>query len=86
MDVIENMGYHHCGCFYKGLITLEELEATIKDGMPREANDYAIGNWHWYNGDQEKARARFESLKTDGAWNAFGYIAAESELASGTAK
>lgn len=86
MDVIENTGYHNCCCFYKGLITLEALEATIQDGLSREAVDYAIGNWHLYSGDVEKARQRFESLTTVGAWNAFGFIAAESDLASGVVK
>lgn len=86
MDVIENMGYHQCCCFYKGLITLAQLELTIKDGLQREAIDYAIGNWHLYNGDREKARARFETLANEGAWNAFGFIAAESDLASGIKK
>jgi len=82
MDVIENFGYHKCCCFYKGLITLEELEAAITDGLQREAIDYAIGNWHLYHDEAEKARQRFESLTTDGAWNAFGFIAAESDLAA----
>ena len=83
MDVIENMGYHKCCCFYKGLMTLDALEATIQEGLPREAIDYAIGNWHLYNGDPEKARQRFELLTSHGAWNAFGFIAAESDLAAG---
>ena len=86
MDVIENTGYHQCCCFYKGLITLETLEATTRDGTQNEAIDYAIGNWHLYNGEPEKARRRFELLTSTGAWNAFGFIAAESDLASWHAK
>lgn len=84
MDVIENMSYHQCCCFYKGLLTLEDLESSIKAGLQREAIDYAIGNWFLYNGEKEKAHERFESLTSTRAWNAFGFIAAESELASGT--
>ena len=86
MDVIENMGYHQCCCFYKGLIKLEDLESSIKDGLAREAIDYAIGNWFLYNGEKEKARKRFESLTSNGSWNAFGFIAAESDLAAGATK
>ena len=81
MDVIENMGYHQCCCFYKGLRTLNELEDAIKDGLPREAIDYAIANWYLYNGESEKAVQRMEALTNDGNWNAFGFIAAESDLA-----
>lgn len=83
MDVIENMGYHQCCCFYKGLITLEDLESSIKEGLQREAIDYAIGNYFLYNGESEKAHKRLESLTSHGAWNAFGFIAAEADLASG---
>ena len=81
MDVIENMGYHQCCCFYKGLIKLDDLEGAIQDGLQREAIDYAIANWFWYNDEPEKALNRLEALKQEGAWNAFGFIAAESDLA-----
>ena len=81
MDVIENMDYHKCCCFYKGLISLDDLEATFDDGKQHEAVDYAIGNWHSYHGETKEARKRFESLMEQGGWNAFGYIAAESDLA-----
>ena len=82
MDVIENMGYHNCCRFYKGLMTLDALEATIKEGGQREATDYAIGNWLRCNGETEAARERLQSLTSTGAWNAFGFIAAEADLAS----
>ena len=86
MDVIENKGYHQCCCFYKGLIKLEQLQSSINDGLQREAIDYAIGNWHFYNGNESKARKRFETLTTNGAWNAFGYLAAEADLAAAITK
>ena len=82
MDVIENTGYHQCCCFYKGLITQDVLEGTLKNGIQKEALDYAIGNWFLYNAEHAKARQRMESLRANGAWNAFGFIAAESDLAS----
>lgn len=83
MDVIENMGYHQCCCFYKGLIPLDALETAIKDGLQREAIDYAIGNWFLYNGEREKARQRMQELTSAGTSYAFGLIAAESDLAFG---
>ena len=86
MDVIENTGYHNCCCFYKGLISLDELQATVENGGHREAVNYAIGNWHLYNGDPAKAHEQFESLISNGGWNAFGFIAAESDLASAREK
>ena len=76
------MGFHKCCCFYKGLITLDELEVQSGMGLQREAIDYAVANWYFYNGETEKAAERMKVLTADGAWNAFGYIAAESDLAS----
>ena len=83
MDIIENMNYHKCCLFYKGLMTLDELRADAEDGPAGDSIDYAIGNWHFYNGEPEQARGQFEKLSRDGNWASFGFIAAESDLASG---
>jgi hypothetical protein len=42
---------------------------------------YGIGNWHLYNGRPAEARRVFERIIAGGQWGAFGYIAAEAELA-----
>lgn len=81
MKIIENTAYHQSCCFYKGLISLEQLQANIESkGLQREATSYAVANWHFYNGETSKARQLMESLTREGAWNAFGFIAAESDL------
>ncbi len=81
MDIIENMNYHRCCLFYKGLITLEELQADTDSGPAGDSIAYAIGNWHFYNDEQELARRQFEKLIDSGSWASFGFIAAESDLA-----
>ena len=82
MDVIENISYHKCCLFYKGLMTLEQLEGDKPDGPAGDSIAYAIGNWHFYNGQQDKAHRRFVDLTTNGNWASFGYLAAESDLAN----
>ena len=42
---------------------------------------YGLGNWHLVQGDTARARAQFERAIRSGGWPAFGFIAAEAELA-----
>ena len=42
---------------------------------------YGVGNWHLYNGRPEPAYAIFRKILESPQWGAFGYIAAEAELA-----
>ena len=81
LEVIENTAYHEACLFYKGAISLDELSAEVEEGASGDAIRYAIGNWHLYNGDREKARSIFESILSGPSWNSFGYIAAESDFA-----
>jgi len=40
-----------------------------------------VGNWHFYNGDEAKGMEIFRQVVEQQYWSAFGYIAAEAELA-----
>jgi hypothetical protein len=42
---------------------------------------YGVGNWHLYNGRAEEAMSVFSRVVRTTQWAAFGYIAAEAELA-----
>jgi len=42
---------------------------------------YGVGNWHFYNDDVERALEVFRAVDDGDAWAAFGFIAAEAELA-----
>jgi hypothetical protein len=82
MNVIENMSYHNLCLFYKGEISLEELTAA-DDGSPAGAAVmYGAANWHFYNGDADKATEMLRSILDGPSWSAFGYIAAEADLAA----
>ncbi|GJM34188.1 MAG: hypothetical protein DHS20C18_31890 [Saprospiraceae bacterium] len=80
MDVVENQAYYQLCLFYKGLITLEELEAQNQAIASSDATTYGIGNWYYYNAQKNKAKEIFEGILAKNSWNSFGYIAAEADL------
>ena len=81
MNVIENMVYHRLCVFYKGQLPLAEMTAEDPDNPAGAAGAYGVANWFLYNGDVAEARQRMEALTNTGAWDSFGYIAAEADLA-----
>ena len=42
---------------------------------------YGVGNWHFYNHDPKRAEELFKSVVTGDAWNAWGFVGSEVELA-----
>lgn len=85
MTVIENDSYRRLLMMYKGAAAAETLlEASGTATLDAVTVGYGVANWHLYHGRREDARAILANL-TDkyGAtqWPAFGYIAAEAELA-----
>ncbi|MEO1052166.1 MAG: hypothetical protein AAFX87_16155 [Bacteroidota bacterium] len=81
MDIVENMAYHNACLFYKGSIAEEGLYQEGEDSPGNDALQYALANWHAYNGNDEKARSSIEKILAQPAWNSFGYIAAEADYA-----
>ena len=82
MTIIENYAYHKACLFYKGEISLEE--ALGEDGATVMGAGFAYGvaNWHLYNGQEEKAFELMNRIVDGPTWAAFGYIAAEADLAA----
>ena len=83
MKILENHTYHKLTLFYKGELT----EAEISEGIDLEdsadaATAYGLANWHYYNGDEAKAKEMLESMMKAKSWGSFGYIAAEADLAA----
>ena len=84
MDAFENVSYHRLLLMYKGVGDMEALLDTIKKGGVDGATiAYGVANWHLYNGRTEQARTLLNELVTGNPhqWTAFGYLAAEAELA-----
>ena len=80
MNIIENDGYHQLLLFYKGEVAEESLVGNGSAGA-NEAVLYGIAHWYQYNGQIDKAKARYHKLVAEGKWAGFGYLAAEAELA-----
>jgi tetratricopeptide (TPR) repeat protein len=81
LRVIENTSYRNRLLLYKGLKTPEELLGPKGDPVDVATYGYGVGNWHLYNGRKHRAREVFETVVAGPQWNAFGYIAAEADLA-----
>jgi len=84
MEVIENASYHRLLLVYKGIEKAETLQQTLASGgLDAVTIGYGLGNWHLYNGRRDQAVAMFREIVETHAnqWPAFGYIAAEAELA-----
>jgi tetratricopeptide (TPR) repeat protein len=84
MNVIENETYHRLLLMYKGEMRPEDVlpvTATGEMSVTDATAAYGIGNWHWYNGRRAEAASIFRRILAGGQWGAFGYIAAEKDLA-----
>jgi tetratricopeptide (TPR) repeat protein len=84
MKVEENKSYFDRLLFYKGLKQEADL-INIEKATDLEIATlgYGLGNWHLYNGDQAQAATYFHRIVKGKYWPAFGFIAAEAELARG---
>ncbi|MGD8699836.1 MAG: hypothetical protein PVJ43_11125 [Gemmatimonadales bacterium] len=83
MDIIENSSYHRLLLMYKGELTAAGLldEAEAAGGLENATLGYGIGNWHAYNGRPKQAESIFRTILKGQQWAAFGYIAAEADVA-----
>ncbi len=85
MDVIENFAYHRLLLMFKGALKEEEVrEGAAGEGDAAIADatvGYGVGAWKLITGDREGARAVFERVLQGPNWAAFGFIAAEAEVA-----
>jgi tetratricopeptide (TPR) repeat protein len=82
MKVKENQSYFDRLLFYKGLKQESEIFNLEKASDLEIATvGYGLGNWHWYNGNRAKAEEYFRKITSGKYWPAFGFIAAEVELA-----
>ena len=81
MNILESFSYHQLCLLYKGEGEIQNaLDANITHAGGDSAM-YGVGNWHFYNGRREQAKAMFEQMVEGSGWASFGTIAAESDLA-----
>jgi tetratricopeptide (TPR) repeat protein len=82
MKVEENTSYLNLLLFFKGLKTEDEIISwAASSELDAATVAYGVGCWNLYSGQKEKARGYFERIMAGRYWPAFGFIAAEAELA-----
>jgi len=82
LDVSENESYLDRLLLFKGVRTEAEVAAQMATGpLEQSTVGYGLGLWHLLNGRPEQAREYFEKASSGEYWPAFGYVAAEVELA-----
>ncbi|MBX9603831.1 MAG: tetratricopeptide repeat protein [Bryobacteraceae bacterium] len=87
MQVKENIAYLNALLFYKGERGEEIFDAAKLQGASLMALGYPIANFALMSGNKAKACALFEKLMADPAnWAAFGFIAAETDVARGVCR
>lgn len=85
MDIIENGSYHRMLLLYEGELPPDSVLHLSPAGEPSledVTTAYGVGNWHLYNGRADEAQRIFRAITgARSQWAAFGYLAAEAELA-----
>jgi tetratricopeptide (TPR) repeat protein len=81
LEVIEDQSYLELLLLYKGELAPEELLARSAGAVDLATRLYGVGAWHLLHGESERARELFEEALATPQWGAFGYLAAEAELA-----
>ncbi len=87
MELVEDDAYHRRLLMYKGLMTPQELLNPPAADDPDAAEltlvtqGYGVGNWYLQRGEAVAAMAVFARMLQTRSWAAFGYIAAEADVA-----
>lgn len=84
MEIIESIAYLDLLLLFKGDRSLEDLVGPSGDGATLQSTTtaYGIGVWHLLGGRNAEAHDTWEQILVGrNQWSAFGYIAAEGELA-----
>jgi tetratricopeptide (TPR) repeat protein len=81
MKVEENKSYFDRLMLYKGLKKETDIINDKLTDLELATIGYGIANWYLYNGDRARAGELFKKIVSGKYWPAFGFIAAETELA-----
>ena len=83
LRVIENSTYYELLMMYKGSRTPEEVLGEDSGDLRLATAGYGVANWYYYSGNPAKAEEILKKIHALPGWAAFGYIAAEADLARG---
>jgi hypothetical protein len=66
---------------YRGELTPDDLLRAGGDDVTLATYGYAVGSTYLFGGETDKAKATFARVVQGRAWPAFGFAAAEADLA-----
>lgn len=84
MEVIENDTYHRLLLLYKGEVPVDWVLHANADGTMSVTDAtaaYGVASFHILEGRRAEGEALLRRIVAGGQWGAFGYIAAEADLA-----
>ena len=82
MELLENDSYLRRLLMYKGVESPQALlDPTLSDTTDIATQGYGVANYYFVNGQTEKAKEVLEKILAGAGWPAFGYIAAEADMA-----
>ncbi|MCC6317208.1 MAG: hypothetical protein IT361_05895 [Gemmatimonadaceae bacterium] len=82
MDIIENTAYYRRLLLYKGQFSVDSLlDPASADELQFVTQGYGVANWYLTNGDSAKGNAILDRVLASNYWAAFGFIAAEADVA-----
>lgn len=82
LDVMENTAYHRRLLLYKGQFSVDSLlNPNSADELQFVTQGYGVANWYLANGDSAKANEILDKVLASNYWAAFGFIAAEADVA-----
>lgn len=81
LDVIENHSYHRLLLMARGELTPEELLSGDGSALDDATVGFGVAAWLLDTGRQERAQELLRRIVESPEWAAFGFIAAEAELA-----
>ena len=87
LELKESRSYYECLLLYKGMRTEKSLlEPAQNKPLDYVTMGYGVALYHQLDGSLRRACPLYRKIVDQPAWNAFGYIAAETELLRGTCK
>lgn len=83
LQVIENEAYHRLLLLFRGSASADDVLASGRsaDAIQNATVGYGVGAWLLLNGDTTRAGEVFRQILAGPQWAAFGYVAAEAEVA-----
>lgn len=81
LELIENHAYLRLLLVYRGDLSLESALDESSGDIENPTVAFGLGAFLLANGEKTKAKELFTRATSSGSWAAFGFIAAEAELA-----